>query len=260
MADRAGEDTWPLSPLGEGERERLTALRTAVEAVILSIPSADSYWASTHALRRMLVARKQHVAHAASMYTAAMAFRAERQCWRLLDEAFYTESEVMRRFFPSGHVGRDREGYPVICERVGNIDLIGINASMPPAEFLTWVCFYHEGQEAIMTAASKAAGCDRHKMCVIIDMQGLGIRQLSFDTLAVLKRRTLMEESNYPETVKRVLLINTPAVFATVWGVIIQTMDSGTCALCVWGRGRKEGKKGACLTLTLPIQRTSLRF
>lgn len=59
-------------------------------------------------------------------------------------------------------------------------------------------------------------------------MQNLSLRHLNSATLNVLKSRTRLEEENYPEVVKRVLLINTPSMFASVWGIVKLFMDAGT--------------------------------
>lgn len=53
---------------------------------------------------------------------------------------------------------------------------------------------YHEVQERMMRNASAALGRDRHKMTVIIDMAGIGLRHLSTATLSVLHKRTRLEE------------------------------------------------------------------
>lgn len=224
----AAEERYPLAPLVSGERERLLELRAAVADAIMTVNPADAYWASTHALRRMLLARKQNIANAAKMYRAIIAFRTERQCWRLQDRSFYVQPECIARYFPWGVVGRDREGHPLLIERPGKIDLVGISAVTPVEDFLTWVSWYHECQESIMSAASSALGKDVHRMTIVIDMEGIALRHMAWESLAVLKRRTRLEEDNYPEVVRRVLLINTPSSFPTVWGIIKLFMDQGT--------------------------------
>ncbi len=121
-----------------------------------------------------------------------------------------------------------------------------------------------------MRAACAALGKDRHKMTVIVDLKGYNMRLASPSTLAVLHKRTRLEEDHYPEArsvietnlgnphphqhtltvnfdtpqpppairttspqqpkqvVKRLFLINTPALFASAWGVVAYFMDEGT--------------------------------
>jgi hypothetical protein len=132
-----------------------------------------------------------------------------------------------RRYFSWGIVGHDKEGYPVLVERTGRLDLIGVHASGSDDDFLQWVCWYHEVQESIMRTQSARAGADRHKMSVIVDIKGFSMRHMSSATLNVLKKRVRLEEDNYPEVVKRVFLVNVPAAFAATWGIIKYFLDDG---------------------------------
>ena len=50
-----------------------------------------------------------------------------------------------------------------------------------------------------MRAACAALGKDRHKMTVIVDLKGYNMRLASPSTLAVLHKRTRLEEDHYPE-------------------------------------------------------------
>jgi hypothetical protein len=215
---------------------KVAAMRATLKSDLLNVPERDAaYWCSDHALRRVLVARQSDQAAAERMWRHIMAFRAERKCWTLLDgPAVFREPEVLRRFFPWGFAGTDKDGFPLLVERVGNIDLIGIGGATRGADgeyatFLNWVCWYHEVQELLMTNCGKAlGGRDRHKMTVVVDLGGLSLRHCSTATLSVLKRRTRLEEDHYPEVVRRVILINTPSMFASVWGIIKRFMDPGT--------------------------------
>ena len=54
-----------------------------------------------------------------------------------------------------------------------------------------------------MRAACAALGKDRHKMTVIVDLKGYNMRLASPSTLAVLHKRTRLEEDHYPEARKR---------------------------------------------------------
>lgn len=184
-------------------RKRIGFLRHAQRGILVRLfmngtsavqvaPEDVEYWKSEHALKRFLVARNFKVDAAVHMYSETMAFRISKGCGTLLQR--YTEPLALRRYFPWGIVGQDREGFPVLVERVGAIDLIGINSAVGMGDFLDWVCYYHEVQERIMRRISAKMGRDRHKMTCIIDMGGLSLRHMSSGTLNVLKARTRLEE------------------------------------------------------------------
>jgi len=220
----------PPAPTPISTDPALTALRAATADVPVS--AADSpYWRSDHALSRFLVARGGSVAEAAKQYRSAMAHRARVGADSLL--ATYTPPAALRMCFPTGFTGLDRAGFPVLVERIGAIDLVGMQAAVGTEEFLKWVVWYHEGQERAMRAACGPGGDaarNRHKMTCIIDMGGLSMRHLNAGTLGVVQRRARLEEDTYPEVVKRVFLINCPAIFSTVWSVVKVFVDPGTLA------------------------------
>jgi len=215
-------------PLTDAQAAALAALRERSAAARARVHADDAYWRGDHALTRALGARRFDVDKALAMYEGIVRWRNEVQAWRFLDPAFYREPEALRRFFPWAFAGVDREGFQVLVERIGVADLLGMHDAVGADEFLRWVIFYHENQEKMMREASAALGKDRHKMTVLVDLKGYNMRLASSSTLAVLHKRTRLEEDNYPEVVKRLFLINTPSLFASAWGIVAFFMDEGT--------------------------------
>lgn len=206
---------------------KIAALKEAVAGVTVA-PEDREYWTSEHALHRFLGARQFDVAKATAMYKSVMAWRIEMGAGKMLTEGYYNEPIEMRRYFPTGIVGQDKAGFPVLIERIGKIDLIGMAACLGQEEFLRWVCAYHERQEAVMRHISAKTGRSRHMMTCVIDMKGMSMTHLSSATLQVLRARLRLEQDNYPEVARRVFMINTPTVFSTVWGVVKHFLDAGT--------------------------------
>lgn len=85
-------------PLTDAQTAKLQTLRGRVEGIQKDLHPLDKdYWGSDHALKRVLVARQWNVDAAEKMYKQIVAFRAERQCWKYLNEpGFYREPEVLR--------------------------------------------------------------------------------------------------------------------------------------------------------------------
>ncbi len=125
-----------------------------------------------------------------------------------------------------GCTGTDRDGFPVLIERIGQSDLLNLLQVVGEAAFLDWVVFYHETQERMMREASVGAGTDRHQLTVIIDL--IGRVHISPSVLSLLKTRARLEEDHYPEVVRRIFLINVPAAFTAIWQVVAYFLDEGT--------------------------------
>jgi hypothetical protein len=196
----SGPQLVPDMPLTAEQEAKLASLRSRAAGVPVGAHDLP-YWRSDGALTRFLNARAWDVDKALKQYTGAMEFRASRSCGTMLGT--YTEPLAMRHYFTFGFVGRDKQGFTVLVERVGRVDLIGMTKAVKIEDFLSWVCFYHEKQEVLMARASAVASAaqppgarplERHKMTVIIDMAGLSLSHISSATLAVLKQRTRLEE------------------------------------------------------------------
>lgn len=126
--------------------------------------------------------------------------------------------------------GLDKEGYPLLVELVGRIDLPGLYASVGEEGFLRFVAWYHEVQETVMARIAAAANAPRHMMDVVIDMAGLSTRHASTSVYKVLSKRTRLEEDNYPEVCKRVSIVRAPGLFSGIWSMVKGFMDPGTRA------------------------------
>ena len=126
-------------PLTEAQSAALAALRSRGAAALARVHADDAYWAGDHALARILGARKFDVDKALAMLEEIVRWRNEVQAWRFLDPAFYREPEALRRYFPWGFAGVDREGFPVLVERIGLTDLLGVHDAVGTDEFLRWV-------------------------------------------------------------------------------------------------------------------------
>ena len=138
------EDDKPLTPAHAAD---LAAMRSSVQTVLAALHSGDAYWATDHALRRFLVARKWNVPAAAAQFTAAMVWRREPApevapgvpACELL--ARMPEPLALRRYFAWGFAGLDRDGFPVLIERVGHCDLLGVHDAVSTPAFLAWVAW-----------------------------------------------------------------------------------------------------------------------
>lgn len=123
-----------------------------------------------------------------------------------------------------------QEGYPILLEFTGRTDLANVFASLGEENFLRYVAWYHERQEAFMRACRAADGTARHKMTVVVDLSGISMGHATSAVYGALKKRVRLEEDNYPEVVRTVSIVNAPAVFTAIWAVVSKFLDDGTRA------------------------------
>ena len=134
-------------PWSDEDIRLISELRKATASIVVD-SGDEAYWRSDLALHRFLVARSMKVDAAAKQYEHSMAIRREHKCSLLLTRKpdgvmFYSQPEVMRKCFPWGIVGLDKQGFPVLVEKIGSIDLVGMQTAIGPDQFIHWVgiCF-----------------------------------------------------------------------------------------------------------------------
>lgn len=81
-----------------------------------------------------------------------------------------------------------------------------------------------------MRACRAADGTARHKMTVVVDLNGMSMSHATPSVYGALKKRVRLEEDNYPEVVRTVSIVNAPAVFTAIWAVVSKFLDNGTRA------------------------------
>jgi hypothetical protein len=67
-------------------------------------------------------------------------------------------------------------------------------------------------------------------MTAVIDVKGMRISQVTSDFLSIVKGIAKIDQSQYPETLGRFFIINTPSVFPFVWRGVKAFLDPAVAA------------------------------
>mmetsp|Transcript_44558 Transcript_44558/g.127759 ORF Transcript_44558/g.127759 Transcript_44558/m.127759 type:complete len:461 (+) Transcript_44558:84-1466(+) len=179
---------------------------------------------------RFLRARGGDVAVAAKMYRSAMDERVQpgvERAFRFgtVDDSLHQRLDAYWK--PMGLLGFDRDGDPVLWERIG-VAPCGALARIP-AEFL----LRHE----VYTMARIQQSLDELMVrlgrpivyfTAVEDLTGLGLQHLNPRSLKNYQALVRFCEDNYPEMVKRALVIKAPGIFARIWKLVKHFFDKGT--------------------------------
>mmetsp|Transcript_92944 Transcript_92944/g.299102 ORF Transcript_92944/g.299102 Transcript_92944/m.299102 type:complete len:251 (+) Transcript_92944:810-1562(+) len=179
---------------------------------------------------RFLRARKDRLEAAAEMYAHAMAWRAGNGIERglrlnTLDDSLHRRLDAY--WPPTALMGCDLDGDPVYWNRMalGSMEFL----AACPAHFL--------GRHEVYTVTrilqaleekSLAEGRPRMYMTVVVDLAGLGFQHLNFKAAPKYKHVVRIMEDNFPELVKRIVVVRAPRIASTLWKVISQFFDEGT--------------------------------
>ena len=79
-----------------------------------------------------------------------------------------------------------------------------------------------------LPACSRVRGCIVDSTCSIIDLQGFRAANFTSDVRKVLRTIAQIDSDNYPESLGKMLIINAPVTFVSVWAIIKGFIDHHT--------------------------------
>ncbi|XP_064620533.1 retinal-binding protein-like isoform X2 [Lineus longissimus] len=170
-------------------------------------------------LRRWLKARNYDVKKTTEMYRASMTFKEKMGTDKILDS--FVLPEVLKLYLPGGLCGHDKDGAPLKIEPYGNLDMRGIMYSAKKADLERSRVHMCETIEKDCKDQSKKLGKKVNGMTVVFDMEGVAAKTHIWRPGIVLYLHLVsILEDNYPEMMKRLLVINAPAIFPILYRLV----------------------------------------
>eukprot|EP00746_Dinoflagellata_sp_MGD_P019918 gnl/MRDRNA2_/MRDRNA2_146324_c0_seq1.p1 gnl/MRDRNA2_/MRDRNA2_146324_c0~~gnl/MRDRNA2_/MRDRNA2_146324_c0_seq1.p1 ORF type:complete len:468 (-),score=69.43 gnl/MRDRNA2_/MRDRNA2_146324_c0_seq1:302-1705(-) len=219
--------------LSEKEKESLTFLR---EKLQLGHPRFTNAF-----LFRFLHARKFDLEKTADMLQAHLDFR---KTWCLDEpthgclygpgppELAYPKLPHIKKYWPHGYHGVDRQGRVIYIERLGDADVDKVMQEVD-FDYLT-AYFIHLSERVIVyrhPAATLASKRLIDKTLVIVDLKGVSYRKITDSRVVkILKSITVINQGNYPEVLGGMIIVNAPYIFSWLWSVIHPWLDPVTAA------------------------------
>ncbi|TRY92066.1 hypothetical protein DNTS_017522 [Danionella cerebrum] len=173
---------------------------------------------SDHYLLRWLRARRFNVPKAEAMLRKHLEFRKHMRVESILDD--WTPPEVLQRFVSGGMCGYDREGSPVWYDIIGPLDPKGLLLSASKQDCLK--AKIRDAELLRLECESQSLKLGKHieSITIIYDCEGLGLKHLWKPAVEMYGQILTMYEENYPESLKRVLLIKAPKLFPIAYNLI----------------------------------------
>ncbi|CAG2230641.1 Retinal-binding protein [Mytilus edulis] len=162
-------------------------------------------------LEKFLRARCFDVKKAEQMLRNSVEFRKTMKVNTLLKE--YKSPEVMRKYLTGGFCGHAKDGSPIRVELFGNLDLKGLMRSTKKSDFVKNKLHECEWTVSDWAEQSKKLGRPVDGMTVICDMADIGTSALWIPGIKLHLHLVKVLEDNYPEMLKRLLVINAPLIF-----------------------------------------------
>ncbi|OMO59663.1 Cellular retinaldehyde binding/alpha-tocopherol transport [Corchorus capsularis] len=184
-----------------------------------------------HTLLRFLRMRDFDLLKAKEMFLNYLQWRKDYGVDTIHKEFKYIEFPEVKKCYPHGFHGVDRNGRPVYIERVGMVDL---NALLQVTTIDRFVKYHVSEQEKTLNlrfpACSIAAKRHIASSTSILDVKGVGMSNFSKPARYLFMEIQKIDSCYYPETLNRLFIINAGSGFRMLWKVIRAFLDARTLA------------------------------
>jgi hypothetical protein len=180
-------------------------------------------------LLRYLRANKFDVEACIAHLKRNVAWRKERDVAALNDarpeEILGCPMKDLQRYLPHWQCGFDKTGRPVIYKQYGSFENDLLRDHCDLDSLTKYHIFEQEIISKLCYMQSRKTGRIVETSFAVMDLEGMQLRQVTSDFLAIVKAFANIDQAQYPETLGRLLIINAPSAFPWVWRGVKSFLD-----------------------------------
>jgi len=210
-------DYWQLT---SKERQEFDDLKQRVSDI--------DHWKNTpDVLVRFLRARPDDVPAAEEMFRTSIQWRIDNSVDTILEE--YDPPRHLKEYFPGAILrGDDKEGDPIFVGRLGSTDAKEFLKRYGEDEMLKHAMWIRElvSRGDWISSYEQRQGRPVKRITIIEDLQGLSIFP-SRDILSLYGKIMKLDQDNYCETAKKLIVIRAPLIFRAIWALVRNFFDPG---------------------------------
>lgn len=198
------------------EAESVNTLQQLLIAENLLPEILDDY----QMMLRYLKASNFNIKDTKNMWISMLRWRKDFGTDTILEDFKFSELDEVLKYFSQGYHGIDKEGRPIYIEILGQADPKKLVKVTTIERYVKYYVQEYERSLAIrFPACSFAAGRRVTSNTTIVDVQGVGLSSLTKPVIELI-RRLQQINTNYPDTLNQMFIINATSGFKMLWSVV----------------------------------------
>ncbi|XP_072033750.1 SEC14-like protein 2 isoform X2 [Amphiura filiformis] len=194
------------------QKEKLIQFRANLKDVLG--PKHDDYY-----LTRFLRARNFDLAKSEEMLRNCLIWREKMKIDTIQQD--FKLPEVADKYWAGGVLdGYDKDDCPVWLVPIGNFDPKGLLHSMKHGDLIKVNLLVLEYQYEQFAIRTKEIGKQIGQLTLIVDLENLGLQHLWKPGIELFTKVLMIMEKNYPDTLRRILVVRAPAIFPVAYTLI----------------------------------------
>ena len=191
------------------------------------IPNFDYF--DDYYLLKFCRARDFNLEKVLKTFRKFIAWRKENEVDYICENFYFKEFDEVLKLYPHGFHKVDRTGHPIYYQLLSKLNakkLFEITTSERLIKYFTQI--YENMMKFKFKACSKARGEVIEQLCIILDIEGIGISDLFGKTRSFLTLSAKIGQDYYPCNMIKMFLINTSRFFGIVYNIVKGLIDIGS--------------------------------